>query len=102
MLDRQSIREQGKEGRSKTDKKIRPQPGRAMLDLALQADSAPQDRRQNEAQQENPSRRHLILQNVVDVLHDRHGEVSGWILSPENFALGSFRRLEVNADDYLT
>jgi hypothetical protein len=87
VLDRQRIRKQCEHCRTEADKEVRAQPGGPVFELALQSDGASQDRRQYESQQGNSSRRHLKLQNVPDMLHDRHGEVSGWILSPENLRL---------------
>ena len=62
-----------------------------MLDLALQPDGASQERSQYQAQQVNPGRRHFAHQDFVDTLHEWHGSLGGWILSPENLVPGGFR-----------
>src|SRR4029077_130936 len=91
-LDRQRIREQGIHRGADADKEIRTQPRGTALEFALQSDSASPQRRQRQPQQEYSRRGHLALQDVVYVLHDWHGTFGGWILSPENFALGGFQR----------
>ncbi len=76
-LDRQLIRQQGEHGGAKAYKEICAQSGRPVFELAFQPDSAAENGRQHQAQQGNPCRRHFVLQNVVDVVHDRHG--SEWL-----------------------
>ena len=65
-------------------------PAGRCLDSRSSPMSASQQRRQHQAQQEYSRRGHLALQDVVDVLDDRHEGAGGWILSPENFPFDGF------------
>jgi hypothetical protein len=99
--DSEFVREKCKHRRPEADEEIGAQAGWPMLELALHADQAAQDRRQHQAQNRNSDDgSHLSQQNLVNVVPVRHENV-GWL----DFITGkrcpnALLRYTVNGRDY--